>query len=124
VTLHDITEEIHGHVSPSRQHVGDVVRFLGEHDPGDALLVHCWAGISRSTATAYIAACLYNPQTDEGEIASALRAASPTAFPNSRIVGFADDLLGRGGRMTRALAGIGRGTIAELAAPFSIPTRF
>lgn len=124
VSLHDIVEEIEGHVSPNREHVGEVVRFLGDHDPDDPLLVHCWAGISRSTATAYIAACIYNPHTDEEAIATALRAASPTAFPNSRIVGFADDLLGRKGRMTRALALIGRGAMADLARPFSIPTRF
>jgi len=124
VRLHDITEEIDGHISPSRDHVRGVIRFLGDHDPDDPLLIHCWAGISRSTATAFVAACLYNPQSDEAAIAAALRSASPTAFPNARIVAFADDILGRNGRMSAGVMTMGRGDLAELASPFSIPARF
>lgn len=124
VHIHDIVEEMDGLVRPGEAHVAAIVKFLGEHGADDTLLIHCWAGISRSTATAFIAACLHNPQTDETEIAEALRLASPTAFPNERIVALADGILGRKGRMTAALAAMGPGTIAEEAAPFSLPTRF
>jgi predicted protein tyrosine phosphatase len=124
VHLHDITEDMEGLISPARAHVEAIVRFLGDHRAEDTLLIHCWAGISRSTATAFIAACLHNPQTDEQAIARALRAASPTAFPNSRIVGFADDILARRGRMTKAVAAMSEGVYADEAAPFSLPTRF
>jgi predicted protein tyrosine phosphatase len=124
VSMHDIRDESEGLVSPARGHVADIVAFLRAHDPDETLLVHCFAGVSRSTAAAFVAACLYNPETNEHDVAAALRAASPTAFPNTRIVAFADEILGRGGRMTSAVAGMGRGAVAEMAEPFSIPSKF
>ena len=79
------------------------------------------------TATAYITACLHNPAVDEGEIAWALREASPNAFPNRRFVALADAELGRSGRMSKAIVDIGDGAswldIGENI-PFSIPSRF
>ncbi|MBY0422016.1 MAG: hypothetical protein K2Q06_06900, partial [Parvularculaceae bacterium] len=112
VHLHDIVEPIDGHVTPAMRHVEDLVSFLSGWSPSEPLLVHCWAGISRSTATAFIAACLHNPDTDEAAIAAELRKASSTAFPNERIVGFADKLLGRRGRMMSAVRSMGRGEVA------------
>ena len=67
------------------------------------MVVHCYAGISRSTASAFAAACLLNPHRDEGSIARQIRAASPIASPNRLIVSLADKALGRDGRMLRAL---------------------
>lgn len=122
--LHDIREELLDHVAPSGEHVRGLIGFLEDWRREEPLLIHCWAGISRSTAAAYIAACLHNPQADEYEIARALREASPTAFPNTRLVGFADDILGRKGRMRAAIDAIGRGEVADEAEPFSIPARF
>ena len=81
---------------------------------------HCFAGISRSTAAAYIAACTLAPERSERAIALALREASPTATPNARMVALADDLLGRGGRMVDAVRRIGRGTPAFEGAPFTL----
>lgn len=124
VHLHDIAEEIPGHVTPGRAHVESIISFLRDHCADDAILIHCFAGISRSTATAFIAACLHNPKTEETAIAQALRLASPTAFPNPRIVALADEVLGREGRMSKAVQGMGPGTFADEAEPFSLPTRF
>ncbi len=124
VHLHDIVEPQEGFVTPAGRHVEDLIGFLDRWNPDDPLLVHCWAGISRSTATAFIAACLHNPEADETDIAWELRAASPTAFPNARIVGFADEILGRKGRMSAAVRAIGRGEIAMEAEPFHIPARY
>ena len=45
------------------------------------MVVHCWAGISRSTAAAFTALCAINPQVPEELIARRLREASPTAYP-------------------------------------------
>jgi predicted protein tyrosine phosphatase len=92
------------------------------------MLIHCYAGISRSTATAYIAACVHNPEADEHGIARALRTASPTATPNRRFIALADAALARNGRMNRAIEAIGRGfprwpEIPE-AQPFALPSRF
>ncbi|MGE0408995.1 MAG: tyrosine phosphatase family protein [Amphiplicatus sp.] len=124
VRVDDIRAEIAGYVAPSGEHVRGLIDFVKAWRRDEPLLVHCWAGISRSTATAFIAACLHNPEADEASIALALRAASPTAFPNTRIVALADDILRRRGRMAAAVEAIGRGDIAEEAEPFFIPGRF
>ena len=84
------------------------------------MLIHCFAGVSRSTAAAYIAACALKPKRDEFAIARALRAASPTASPNTRLVALADDKLGRRGRMSEAIADIGRGDDCFEGAPFTL----
>ena len=104
-----------------------VLDFVGGWGRDEPILIHCYAGISRSTAAAYITACAHNPEHDEEEIALALRAASPSASPNRRFVALADAELGRGGRMTRAIEKIGRGAswldIGENA-PFTLNARF
>lgn len=88
--------------------------------PGSPLVFHCWAGISRSTAAAYIAACALAPERDEANLALALRQASPSATPNARFVALADDILGRRGRMVDAIRGIGRGAEAMEGTPFML----
>jgi len=91
------------------------------------ILIHCYAGLSRSTATAFITACAHNPDADEHEIALALRTASPHASPNRHFVALADTCLGRDGRMVRAVERIGRGAswydIGENT-PFTLASRF
>ena len=82
--------------------------------------MHCYAGISRSTAGAYVGVCALNPHRDEAAVAKELRRASATASPNLRIVELADRLLGRGGRMIRAIEAIGRGIEAYEAHPFRL----
>ncbi|ADM10239.1 hypothetical protein PB2503_10959 [Parvularcula bermudensis HTCC2503] len=124
VSMHDISEVLPDHQPPMHHHVERLVAFLEDWDPSTPLLIHCYAGISRSTASAFTAACLKNPDTEETHIADHLRSASSTAHPNRRIVQFADDVLGREGRMVAAIQGIGRGVVAEVAQPFSIPARF
>lgn len=124
VHVNDIREPVDGLTPPSGDHVRGLLGFLDGWRGDAPLLVHCWAGISRSTATAFIAACLRNPHTDEVEIAHALRAASPTAFPNTRIIALADDILGRRGRMSEAVEAMTEGEPAEEAVPFFIPAAF
>jgi predicted protein tyrosine phosphatase len=82
--------------------------------------VHCWAGISRSTAGAFITACALNPQRDEMKLARAIRDASPTATPNARLIALADRILDRNGRMVAAIEAIGRGIACHEGTPFRI----
>jgi predicted protein tyrosine phosphatase len=96
------------------------LRFVHSWDRAAPMLIHCFAGVSRSTAAAYIAACALAPERDELEIARALRAASPTASPNAHLVALADDALGRGGRMKKAIAEIGRGEECSEGVPFTL----
>jgi predicted protein tyrosine phosphatase len=84
------------------------------------MVVHCFAGISRSTAGAFVAACAINPDRDEREIAQAIRNASSTAQPNARIVSIADRLLKRHGRMVRAVETLGPAEIASEGIPFRL----
>src|SRR3954470_4420849 len=107
--MDDITDPIDGYVAPHAEHVGDLLRFVRAWDRGAPMVVHCYAGISRSTAGAFVTACALNPRRDELSIARALRAASPTAMPNVRIVSLADRMLGRNGRMIAAIGSIGPG---------------
>ncbi len=106
--FHDINVPGEGQIMPSSQHVKAMLAFLAAWDSANAILIHCRAGISRSTATAFIAACLHNPRTDEQDIAVALRRASPLARPNETLVDLADHVLGRNGRMSKAIADTGR----------------
>ena len=84
------------------------------------MVIHCYAGVSRSTASAFAAACLLNPHRDEMEIARKIRAASPIASPNRLIVSLADKALGRDGRMIRALENIGPATMMVEGIPFRV----
>jgi predicted protein tyrosine phosphatase len=95
-----------------------ILHFVRGWDRSAPILIHCWAGISRSTASAYTALCMLRPSADEEELARELRAASPSATPNRLIVSYADALLGRNGRMSRAIEKIGRGEHAYLGKPF------
>lgn len=116
--FHDIAAPLDGHTPPSAKDAETLIAFFESWDRADPMLIHCWAGISRSTAAAYAALCLLRPDADEGALARELRAASPSATPNRLIVSLADDILGRGGRMEKAIAGIGRGADAFEGTPF------
>jgi predicted protein tyrosine phosphatase len=118
--MDDITGPLEGYVAPADEHVTKLLDFVRGWDRSAPLVMHCYAGISRSTAGAYVAACALNPHRDELAIARGLRLASPTATPNSRIVALADRALGRGGRMTAAIENIGRGVVAYEGDPFRL----
>ena len=105
-------------VLPGETHVRELLDFARSWDRAKPMVIHCYAGISRSTASAYIVAAALSPARDEFELAATLRRLSPTASPNSRLIELADILLGRRGRMIEAVRGIGRGAEAFEAEPF------
>ncbi|GJD30121.1 hypothetical protein PMNALOAF_1365 [Methylobacterium adhaesivum] len=120
VEVSDIAAPLDGHVLPDESHIGRILDFVAAWDREHPLVIHCYAGISRSTAAAYIAACALAPERDEGAVADALRAAAPSATPNPLFVAIADRMLGRDGRMSTAIARIGRGADAFEGTPFSL----
>ena len=120
LAVDDISVPLDGYTLPADEHVGELIRFVKAWDRAAPLVIHCFAGISRSTAAAYVTACALNPRRDEVEIARSLRGASATATPNARIVALADRALGRHGRMCAAIEAIGRGIEAFEAHPFRI----
>jgi predicted protein tyrosine phosphatase len=118
--MSDIVAALDGHIVPAQDHVERFLEFVRSWDRQAPIVIHCWAGISRSTAAAFITACALGPQREEDEIAQALRAASPSATPNAKLVAIADELLGRNGRMVAAITRIGRGADAFEGTPFEL----
>jgi len=121
--MNDICEPSEGLVLPCGEHVSNLVQFALDWDRKAPLLIHCWAGISRSTAAAFITLCALNPEADEFGLARALRRASATAYPNRRLVALGDEVLSRSGRMIAAVEDIGRGEFAEQGQVFSLSAR-
>jgi predicted protein tyrosine phosphatase len=120
VAMDDITEPMEGFVAPSQEHIAQVLDFVRGWDRGAPLVIHCYAGVSRSTASAFAAACALNPHREEMAIARQIRSASPIASPNRLIVSLADKALGRDGRMLRALDDIGPASMMVEGKPFRV----
>src|SRR3954454_17973588 len=120
VAMDDIIEQMEGFVAPSELHVEQVLSFVRGWDRAAPLVVHFYAGISRSTASAFAAVCALNPHRDEIAIARQIRAASPIAQPNRLIVSLADKALGRQGRMLLALEAMGPGAMTVEGRPFRV----
>ncbi len=118
--FNDIATEIPGLVAPAEAHVVKLLAFVQAWDRQAPIVIHCFAGISRSTASAYITILALEPERDAFELAAELRALSPSATPNPRLIAFADALLGRNGDMIAAIEGIGRGEDAFQGEPFDI----
>jgi predicted protein tyrosine phosphatase len=123
LAMNDICEPAEGLVLPQEDHVAELVQFAIDWDRKAPLLIHCWAGISRSTAAAFVTLCALNPDADEFALARALRRASPTAYPNRRLVQLGDQALSRSGRMVAAVEDIGRGEIAAEGRVFALSAR-
>jgi predicted protein tyrosine phosphatase len=123
IGVHDIPHPQPGMVAPSPETIEQIVAFGRTWDERAPMVVHCFAGLSRSTATAFVLACERNPGVDERTIARALRRASPFAAPNPRIVALADDMLGRQGRMLEALEAMGEAEPTSEGEPFELPAR-
>lgn len=118
--MHDICDPMDGMICPAEEHVSELLGFIGRWDRRSPIVVHCFAGISRSTAAAFSAFCAVRPDLDEAEIAARLRRRSPEATPNIRVVALADSILGRDGRMVRAVQAIGRGADAYEGSVFAL----
>lgn len=118
LTFNDINAHTEGLISPQAADAVRLVKFIQNWDKAAPLLIHCWAGISRSTASAFTALCVLRPHGDEMELAQELRAVSPSATPNQMITYHVDQVLGREGRMLKAVESIGRGANAFEGKPF------
>jgi len=107
VDVHDISEPRPGSIIPEHEHIAGLIDFLSEWPLDQSLMVHCYAGVSRSTAVALIGHFIKTG--DESVSARALRAAAPHALPNRRIIKLADDILGCDGRLVAAREAMGQG---------------
>jgi predicted protein tyrosine phosphatase len=121
--VHDISEPREGMVVPDADMVRRIFAFAADWPGRRPMVVHCWAGISRSTATAFAIACERNPRADELTIALSMRKASPSADPNRRIVALADAILDRRGRMLEAVEAMGSNGYVLEGVPFDLASR-
>ena len=106
--FHDAIEPDGAVQLPTPEHVDAILAFgqaLHEPAPRDDLhlLVHCHMGISRSTAAMAMLLAQADPHEDEDAILGRILATREKAWPNSRMIGFADARLGRNGRLTAAV---------------------
>jgi predicted protein tyrosine phosphatase len=110
--FNDIIEELPGQLAPRVEHVEQILAFGRDltSDPAGApdLLVHCHAGVSRSTASVLLLMAQAAPALGGAELARTLLAVRGQAWPNLRMVEFGDGLRGRDGALVAAATEIYR----------------
>lgn len=102
--FHDVLESTEVESAPCADDVERIIRFA-ERNAITSLkvLVHCEAGISRSTAAALILYAVWLGPGAEGEAFARVVASVPEAHPNRTMVRLADEALGRRGALLAAL---------------------
>lgn len=102
--FHDVIGEQDGMVPPQPSDVDAILNFGSMvHDhPIEHLLVHCHMGISRSTAAATILLAQHNAGRERDAFDHLWRI-RPRSWPNSRMIGYADAMLDRRGRLMAAM---------------------
>lgn len=103
LAIHDVTEASEGITCPEHSHISTLLGFTRNWNRSSPILIHCWAGISRSTAAAYILLCDLHAAGDEHRLAQTLRYYAPHAQPNPLMIRHADVILRRQGRMVSAI---------------------
>lgn len=121
--MNDVAEAWESDCAPCADHVRTLIAFGRGWTAEAPMIVHCWAGISRSMAAAFTLLCDRAEPGTELEIARALRVRAPHAYPNPLLVRLADEELGREGRMVGAAESLGRGTIVAEGCCVELPLR-
>ena len=102
--FHDIIETQPGWIAPERWDV-DLLLAFGRNLTASRqthLLIHCHAGISRSTAAATLVVAQARPDRSADEVLREVVRLRPRAWPNLRILELGDEILGRRGEIVRA----------------------
>jgi predicted protein tyrosine phosphatase len=100
--FHDIRMEEYGRRAPVEDDLRRILAFAADLQPGAEILIHCWAGISRSTAVAYAILCQATGPGHEAICMESVFSVRPQAFPNTLIIELADRILSRNGAMRQA----------------------
>lgn len=112
LSFHDICEPFEDLKCPTKADVKRIVKFAARLEARHEVIVHCAAGISRSSAAALtIIASQLVPSKKAAEAAVLkLLKVKEAVHPNRMMVGFADELLGYDGRLSEAVASTFGGT--------------
>lgn len=122
IQMDDISEPLPGEVLPGHEHLEDLLRFIDTWENKDEpVIIHCWAGISRSTASALITQAHLHPDADAIEYALALRELAPHAKPNRRLIALADDVLDKKGQLIEAADAVRTDTTVFEGVRFKYP---
>ncbi len=124
IGMNDIADPALGNAPPHDDHIQSLLEFGRLWEASEPLVVHCWAGISRSTAAAFILMCDRLDHVREIDIAEALRKRAPHANPNRLMVKLADEAMGRAGRMIHAIESMGPSTLADEGHEVHFPLAF
>jgi predicted protein tyrosine phosphatase len=103
--FHDVVLPTEGQTMAGDNEVGRILAFgraLAGRSDATHLLVHCMAGVSRSTAAAAILMAQHNPGREDA-VFDALLKVRARAWPNSRMIVLADRMLERRGELEAAL---------------------
>jgi predicted protein tyrosine phosphatase len=114
IRFDDIVAEYPGFEACTEAHIVRLLQF-GERahkNPTGHVLVHCHAGVSRSTAAAAILMSQFSPGEEEAAFLKLLQLRKH-GWPNTRMVEFADKLLDRKGAMLEGLKAYRRALLAE-----------
>jgi predicted protein tyrosine phosphatase len=113
--FHDVIEPQPDQIAPTREDVERLLVFGQEvaETPEAHLLVHCHAGVSRSTAAAALILMQANPEWSAGAALDAIAEIRPRALPNLLILELGDVLLGRNGEIAAAVSTIYRRVLAR-----------
>lgn len=104
--FHDIIEDQPGMPGPTQDHIDALLGFgrdLMAEPPAQAhLLVHCHAGVSRSTASMALILAQAQPEVPAEAILAEVLRIRDKAWPNLRMLELGDRTLGRGGSLPEA----------------------
>lgn len=111
--FHDVIEPLPGSIAPQRWDVelllafgrdlGTIGGMAGEEPRHPHLLVHCHAGVSRSTAAAILILAQRDPARPARDVVGEVLRVRPRAWPNLRMIEIGDALLGRDGEVVAAV---------------------
>lgn len=101
--FHDIVDPRPGEIVPTRAHVDAILAFGRTLQTERAnLLVHCHAGISRSTASMALLIAQAAPDMAATDVLLTVHGVREKAWPNLRLVELGDAALDRGGTLVAA----------------------
>ena len=93
-------------ILPSEDHVARVLEFgreVSAAGPAAHLLIHCHAGVSRSTASAALLLAQEDPRRPAADVFAEIARLRPRAWPNLLILELGEAALGRRGELVGAV---------------------